>query len=135
MVEILKLGRMYESPIWTIIFGTTGKTYNIHESVLKESPVLAAMCKDGFAEAKMARIDLPEDEAADFHHVIGYLYRGDLDLEGSMREPKDILRERADELARVAIYSLINICFTGSRREMLLNARRMIGVKIGVLFS
>lgn len=87
---MLTLNRMYMTPIWTVTFEATGTTYNVHESILKQSPVLAAMCKDGFLEATKQRIDLPEEEASIFHHVISYLYRGDIDsLEESNNDLND----------------------------------------------
>lgn len=74
----------------------------MHEGILKQSPVLGAMCKDGFLEATKKRIDLPEEEASDFHHMISYLYRGDIDpLRGSKQHTKKSIDERAEELSSI----------------------------------
>lgn len=72
---------------------------------MKQSTVLAAMCKDGFLEATKKRIDLPEEEASDLHHMISYLYRGNIDpLRGSKQHTKKSIDERAEELT--CIYML-----------------------------
>lgn len=85
--------------MWTVTFGPVGKTYLVHEGILKQSPVLGAMCEDGFLEAAKKRIDLPEEEASDFRHLISYLYRGDIDpLRGSKQHTKKSIDERAEEL-------------------------------------
>lgn len=88
--------------MWTVTFGPVGKTYLVHEGILKQSPVLGAMCKDGFLEATKKRIDLPEEEASDFHHMISYLYRGDIHpLRGSKQHTEKSIDERAEELTSI----------------------------------
>jgi len=88
--------------MWTISFGPACKTYFVHEGALKQSPVLGAMCRDGFLEATKKRIDLPEEEASEFHHMISYLYRGDIDpLIGTKQDIKRSIYERGEELTGI----------------------------------
>ncbi|MCJ1245678.1 hypothetical protein MMC30_002882 [Trapelia coarctata] len=118
-------GGMYKSPIWTITFGATGYTYNVHESILKQSTILGAMCKDGFSEATMKRIDLPEKEAPIFHHLISYLYRGDIDPpEDSKDNIKGPLLAKVEELTR--LYMLADkYLFDGLKKQIVQKLERV----------
>ncbi|KAL9119417.1 MAG: hypothetical protein Q9187_004029, partial [Circinaria calcarea] len=86
----------FKSRIFTVTVGTNNQTFNVHESVLSKSPVLARMCSGGFQESVSCAIQLPEDQPEIFGYVLEFLYmRSDgLFMEGY--DGSELAKELAD---------------------------------------
>ncbi|KAL8959574.1 MAG: hypothetical protein Q9193_003587 [Seirophora villosa] len=69
--------RFDSSKIYIISVGQNNKEYAVHESVLRKSPVFAAMCEGQFKEAYERRILLPADNPQDIAAIVEYLYTND----------------------------------------------------------
>ncbi|KAL9117579.1 MAG: hypothetical protein Q9187_005883 [Circinaria calcarea] len=64
----------FKSRIFTVTVGANNQTFNVHESVLSKSPVLARMCSGGFQESVSCAIQLLEDQPEIFGYVLEFLY-------------------------------------------------------------
>ncbi|KAI4114797.1 MAG: hypothetical protein LQ338_007953 [Usnochroma carphineum] len=78
-----KDGERFVSKIFIISVGQSGEDYAVHESVLRQSPVFAAMCHGHFKEAHERRILLPADDPKDLAAIVEYLYVGDFKTVGN----------------------------------------------------
>ncbi|MCJ1390232.1 hypothetical protein MMC18_003090 [Xylographa bjoerkii] len=66
--------RFLPHAIWHLVVGPFEVVYDMHEHVLHQSPVLAAMCAGNFLERAIHAIHHPEDDAEAFGYLAEYLY-------------------------------------------------------------
>ncbi|MCJ1381956.1 hypothetical protein MMC17_005068 [Xylographa soralifera] len=72
--------RFLSQAMWHLTVGASEAAYDMHEHVLCQSPVLAAMCSGNFRERASHSIQLPDDDAEACGYVVEYLFTQDCTL-------------------------------------------------------
>ncbi|KAI9743416.1 MAG: hypothetical protein M1835_002924 [Candelina submexicana] len=80
-------GGRFVPGMFTLSVGPNEQLFEVHKTVLCQSPVFAAMCSSKFKEAHDKHVKLPEDDPEDVGKLVQYLYAQDFGIKASEDEP------------------------------------------------